>query len=135
MDMHLPLPDPYRGPGTCEPCEGAGFTGARYRMPAGDKTLIVDVFCPACLGCGQAGHVSCVEQQHHDWRDRPAAGPRERLARLSCPFCGGPGWWVMTAFPSGDDPGGDVVFIRVPCGCAEARMVPYDEQAGKDATP
>jgi hypothetical protein len=140
--VRLPPPEPYTGPDPCPACGGDGVTGQRYEFdpsPRADTpVLVVDVFCPACLGCGQAGHATCQPDQHADsYRDDfdrdedyddedDYHHDTDNNAPVSvCPSCRGRRWWCCQGF--GGDPVGEVMHeLRVACGCATELLVNAD---------
>jgi hypothetical protein len=122
--MYLPV-DPYTGPEPCPACAGAKVSGTRYRWAGDGPALIVDEVCDECGGCGRAQHTACGRLEHSDrddwyydeddddsdgeWDDH--GGP--------CPSCQGVRWWPAQGFDAER-----VTYLRMPCGCAEALMVP-----------
>lgn len=132
----LPIPPhpPYRAP--CRRCKGRGVTGDRFEMPTDTgPTLLIDALCPDCLGCGNGDpdHVGCPDELHAD-SDLGDDGP-------VCPSCGsGRGWnpvqgivSVVDGVEYGDSQ--SLAILRVPCGCAEGRMVIGDDPAKLDSGP
>lgn len=97
----------------CTTCSGAGVTGEQFEMPTDRVTLVVDVFCSACGGCGNGDpkHRTCGRGRavHPAWDD---PGADDEFDPDVCPSCGGRRWNPMQAF-SADR----LVTLRVPCGC------------------
>ena len=107
----------------CGNCGGLGVTGDCYEQPGELLTLVVDVICPDCAGCGNAdpGHLGCPPDAHaeldEDWGEHEDDG--EPGYESPCPSCiSGRGWNAVQAF--GAD---EAVTLRVPCGCSESRLV------------
>lgn len=122
----------------CATCEGRGVTGEQYEMPTDGPTLLVDVFCPACHGCGNGDpeHVQCPPGVHavmelEEENDDEDQDTDEDMDGPKCPSCHGRQWNAVQAFPSdeGDDED-DVamVYLRVPCGCTADRAMEVTEQ-------
>lgn len=64
MYVDYPAPD-LDGLDPCEPCQGAGTTGEMYAHAGGNGiTLVIDILCPACGGCGRAEHTECEPEAH-----------------------------------------------------------------------
>lgn len=112
----------------CTACQGAGITGETYTQetdtgaPVG--ALVVDVFCPACAGCGDATHVQCNTEEHHtDDHEQDHGADR-------CPSCRGRQWWPVQAYADADGDGGGTValVLRMPCGCASDRVVTVEAE-------
>lgn len=140
--IYVPFPLPPVLPGQeCETCDGSGITGELYGMDAaGGRTLLIDVFCPDCDGCGSANHRACVPQMHASYsadEDGPwsAAYPEEdhelNDRAVLCGSCQDRGWNATEGFPSEipDDDQISGLYIRMPCGCTEhrARRLHADE--------
>ena len=145
---HVMLPvEPYQREQPCAACKGAKVTGERYQMPASEGTpalLFVDVVCPTCTGCGRAVHQGCQPSEHTGWRvdhDFEDDGPEP-----GCLSCRGRRWNAVRAFPvaaeepgeatmaepnpdAEQEPGEDddadqqILYLRVPCGCAVNLLV------------
>jgi hypothetical protein len=126
--LRLPSPDPYTGHNACPACQGRKITGDRYTFPSdGATTLVLDVLCAACDGCGRAGHTGCVPRDHGEWRpgdvdvDEHLVDPddldEDNDVRV-CFSCHGRTWWAVQGFTAGE-----VYTMRMPCGCAEPLMV------------
>jgi hypothetical protein len=102
----------------CPACQGSGVTGDHYHLHTDGPVLLVDVFCPACGGCGSADgdHLDCAGP--HAWDDAPDKQPDGDR----CPSCQGREWYAVQGFP-GRNLGADAdpVTLRVPCGCTTAR--------------
>lgn len=117
----LPPPPPFEGPARCPLCVGARVMPDRYRFgqPA-PRLLMVQAFCPLCLGCGRASHEQCQPTDHcHDddeGEDRDHDLDVDDLGP-GCGFCQSRGWWVAQAFSDTS-----IIYLRVPCGCAEKLM-------------
>lgn len=136
--MYVTFPAPDLGDALpCTVCEGAGITGERYAMQAGTQPLIVDVFCPACGGCGRTAHEGCREEEHgigvddelDDFDlDDGEEDQDEEDGQPACPSCDGRTWYPVQGFT---EPGENavVLVLRMPCGCTEDRAQPI-EQAG-----
>ena len=156
--LYVPFPVPVLSGLVCERCDGAGVLAtSRATMDLGSgRALLVDVFCPACEGCGSGGgHASCAGP--HSWDDDPGRDDdfdpddapddlldehaEERAAELDgrCLSCFGRGWNMVLGFGTGgdgqlaadiDDEGSlQMLRLRVPCGCQEHRMAPLREVA------
>lgn len=118
----------------CQPCEGAGVTGERYEMPAGEHVLLVEVFCPACGGCGNGDprHAGCKPEWHADSGDDEESGfpdgdDPDGSSSPACYSCGsGRGWNAVQGF-RGEGSDVEMVLTRVPCGCSEGRLVEVPE--------
>lgn len=113
----------------CQPCEGTGITGERYEMPAGPHTLLAEVFCPSCGGCGNGDpeHAGCRPEWHAYPEDIYGAEVLdEDEYEQVCWSCGsGRGWNPVQGFiGEGDDM--QMLITRVPCGCSEDRLVEAD---------
>jgi hypothetical protein len=122
----------------CGSCGGLGVTGDRFEM-RGDHgpILVCDVICKACGGCGNGGdHQDCAADMHA-WPGDPDDGYADELAALDdecdgrdrCPSCvTGRGWNAVQGYTThaptieGGATAEDVT-LRVPCGCAEARLI------------
>lgn len=102
---------------SCGRCGGVGVTGERYEMVTDGPTLLVDVFCPECGGCGNGDptHAACDPSLHawddEDWDDLDDEGPDR------CPSCDGRGWNAVEGFNDQE-----TVTVRVPCGCMTDRV-------------
>lgn len=131
--MYFPAPERHTGVHQCARCGGRGVTGDQYEMPVGngETVLVVDQICGRCGGCGRDDeHQDCAPTAHATW-DRGEDWERwddELLDELedpnqgpSCMSCCGRKWNAVQGL--GDD---EVVYLRVPCGCAEPMMVPHD---------
>jgi hypothetical protein len=123
--MYLPVA-PYTGPeDVCPECRGDRVTGTRYRWAGDGPTLLVDEVCPACGGCGRADHATCGRLDHAeresawdaDWDGED--DEEDGGAGQVCPSCQGQRWWPCQGFDQDT-----VTYLRMPCGCAEALMVP-----------
>jgi hypothetical protein len=130
----LPLPARLPYPYPCAACNGAGVTGERYELPPGSPgapVLLVDVICPACGGCGNGdpAHAICPRDAHA-YPDELWPEPDDddqADAASSCPSCGsGRGWNPVQGF---SDDAEALTVLRVPCGCATARLVIADDPA------
>jgi hypothetical protein len=135
--MHVPFPAPELGDAQpCSVCEGAGITGERYTMQVGERGLAVDVFCPACGGCGRAAHEGCREDEHgigvddepddvfgHLDQDDSEEGQED--GEPACWSCHGRTWFPVQGFT---EPGENsvVLVLKMPCGCVENRAVPIE---------
>ena len=147
---HTPAPQPRTGyvhaPGLrptittdpCPACAGTGATGERVALPDTDgphkmlahptgATLLMDVICPLCAGCGSALHATCHPSAHaqapplaDDLPDEPD-GP---LDVGPCYCDSGCGWWPMHAFPVGEVP--TVLNLRAPCICSGRLVIGVD---------
>lgn len=128
--LHVPFPAPVVDGECCERCDGAGVLATnKATMDLGEgRALLVDVFCPACGGCGSGdGHASCGDGVH-TWDDDEDF--EDELGW--CPSCSGRGWNAVVGFGSGEDGPLDaepddegslqMAHLRVPCGCQEHRM-------------
>lgn len=151
----LPLPPAPAYPIPCPACSGRGVTGDRYEVPTTETgaVLLVDVICPECGGCGNgaAEHWQCPPDAHADPDDKRVpvcecnGGPRcdcpdcghpdcvYRGDDQACPSCGsGRGWYPARVTGIGTSDAGNpegLAVLRMPCGCAEARMVTSDDSA------
>lgn len=121
---YLPL-EPRTYPSPCPACTGTGVTGVKYEMTTSpENTLLVDVICPACGGCGNGDpdHSDCPRDAHaeldeSDWDDDLVADDFGPAA--ACASCiTGRGWNDVQAFNDTE-----VWTLRVPCGCSTARLV------------
>lgn len=120
-------PKPWLVP--CATCEGTGVTGERYGMNTTRCTLLVDVFCDACGGCGNGaeGHPGCPVGRdrtvHPAWLDGDdeESDEDDDAARAQCWSCQGRQWNPVQGF-SGEGEDCRMVVLRVPCGCASARV-------------
>jgi len=102
----------------CPDCKGSGVTGDQYEMQHTTPVLLVDVFCPTCLGCGSANHDAGCEGHAWDDIDRDD----DELDDEACPSCKGREWNAVQGFPGYDVPAdAGPVMLRVPCGCTTAR--------------
>jgi hypothetical protein len=157
----LPIPPHAPYPQTCATCGGRGVTGDRFEMPTTETTptLLVDVICPDCLGCGNGDpdHAACPADAHA--YPEEYAGPececnggppcdcpdcdhldcvyRDDEEAQSCPSCGsGRGWNAVHGVGTSEDgePEG-LAILRVPCGCSESRLVIGDDPAKLDSGP
>jgi hypothetical protein len=116
------LPPTVTGP-ACQACEGRGVTGEQYHLPTGkDRVLVVDVFCPACGGRGNADHQDCGGAHVGAVDDWTAISEPfdDDFQEDRCPSCQGREWNPVQGFDT-DDPDADVRVLRVPCGCTTAR--------------
>lgn len=130
--MHVPFPAPDLGDAQpCTVCEGAGITGERYTMQGGNVPLAVDVFCPACGGCGRAVHEGCAEAEHGIGVDDELDEIFDHLAddeddaEPACPSCDGRTWFPVQGFTSGENAA--VLVLKVPCGCMENHAKPIEQ--------
>lgn len=131
LRIYLPAPAPYAGPpqfpglGVCPFCAGTGLTDDQYEqaVPGGDTVIVVDTLCPACEGCGRFEHDECRADQHAQWEgpDEDDWEAFEAAGVDPCPSCRGRQWNAVQGF---DDE--QVVYLRMPCGCAEPLMVVID---------
>lgn len=128
--MYLPAPEPYTGPDWCRTCQGKGITGQQVDYSTQDACIAVDVICGSCGGCGHDDtHEGCTDDQHGDLYEWT---PDENDETEVCQSCNGRGWWAAEGYP---DPVRDesgqllmtfedrVVYLRMPCGCSESKMV------------
>jgi hypothetical protein len=135
MDYPPPQVD---GP-KCQACEGLGVTSDRYQMPtapAGERVLLIDVFCPACGGCGSADpeHRSCKPEAHADPEELGLDLEADEFEDLDeeaeealdrCPSCQGRTWIVVLGFDQAAQEGrddGKMLQLRVPCGCVSEQL-------------
>ncbi len=121
----------------CPACRGRGVTGERYEMAVTGHVLLLEVFCPACGGCGNGDpdHTGCEPRWHPypdddsrysvpDYLDDP--GDEARGACLSC--VQDRGWWPAQGF-NGEGADTEMHTLRCPCGCSESRLVPAKADA------
>jgi hypothetical protein len=127
----FPRPGPYERP--CGTCGGAGVTGDQYEVAGPAVTLLADLMCPACGGCGNGDpeHRDCPPALHASADDLLDFG----LDELDdydddqadpCPSCQDRQWNAVMSFPeneAGEPEATEVAYVRVPCGCAEDRVV------------
>lgn len=142
IKMYVAYPAPQLGEAQpCAVCDGAGITGERYTMQTGERGLAVDVFCPACGGCGRAEHEGCDGAEHgilveneldDDFDDdfdlfEDGEDPDDdQDDEPACPSCDGRTWFPVQGFtPPGEN--GAVLVLRVPCGCMEGRAEQIDQ--------
>lgn len=64
--LYIPYPDPIlEGAPACYACDGKGKTGEMFgQVTTTGVTLVVDVFCPGCGGCGRGEHDRCHPYAH-----------------------------------------------------------------------
>jgi hypothetical protein len=112
------FPAPPASDTPCGRCGGKGVTGERYEMTTDGPTLLVDVFCPDCGGCGNGDpeHRSCTPALHA-WGDDDGWDEDEDPDVERCRSCDDRGWNAVDGF--NDD---EVVTVRVPCGCQTDRI-------------
>lgn len=126
----------------CPACHGHGVTGRRYEMPTGaaadlqapDVVLLLEVFCPACGGCGNGDpeHAGCEAAWHPDPGDDDQFDdddPDDDLGdgESACWSCGsGRGWFPIQGFTEGPDT--EMYTLRGICSCATDRLVPEGSQ-------
>jgi hypothetical protein len=66
--IYVPFAPPKNVTAPCEICEGTGITGELFGMEVDNgRTLLIDVFCPGCHGCGSGNHRSCEPTAHADY--------------------------------------------------------------------
>jgi ribosomal protein S27AE len=134
MTTRMILPLEERNHATpCRACRGLGVTGQRYEMQTdSDVVLLLEVFCPACGGCGNGDpeHGGCKAT----WHAEPDDGDAFDYDDLDdedfddadgppCPSCGsGRGWFPIQGF---DD--AEVYTLRGLCGCSTPRLVEVTE--------
>jgi hypothetical protein len=124
----------------CPACQGRGVTGLRYEMPTGaaadlqapDVVLLLEVFCPACGGCGNGDpeHAGCKAAWHPDPDDDYLDGleGEDEDAGPSCYSCGsGRGWYPIQGF-TGEGDAAEMYTLRGLCGCSTGRLVPEGSQ-------
>lgn len=119
----LPPPTPFQGPTRCPTCAGAKVLPDWYPFDlAAPRRLVIQPLCPTCQGCGRAEHEGCQPGEHadHDPTDDDHDDLDADLSSGPCPSCQGRGWWPMQSFPS---PPTTIIYLRVPCGCSESRLV------------
>ncbi|MEV0968488.1 hypothetical protein [Microtetraspora glauca] len=120
---YVPFPAPTPAD-PCDTCGGQGVTGDRYEMPTDTgQRLLVEVFCPACKGCGNGSHEQCKHGAHAD--DEFELG--DVVAEDACPSCDGRGWTPVPGWSASDPGAVAVVLMRVPCGCTEGRAQLVDD--------
>lgn len=118
----------WTGPNPCPACVGLGVTGERYEMPGTTPTLLVDVICPGCTGCGNGDpeHRDCQPEAHaypdDDGYDVDNYDDEDQDQEPPCPSCGGRRWNAVQGFNT-TDLEGDMIVLKVPCGCATPLMV------------
>ena len=110
----------------CPDCSGQGVTGDHYTMPVGDNALLVDVFCPACQGCGRADHDACTPGSHaldpdEDLDDDNSDPPPGHIGDQECYSCACRGWNAVHGWDANDPEPTETTLLRVPCGCVEHR--------------
>jgi len=125
---------------SCPACQGRGVTGVQYQMKpgGGDVVLLVDVICPECGGCGNGHpeHPGCRDEWHAEDPDADEPGyddsedPDDECdGGPACWSCrSGRGWNTVLGF-AGEGPDTVMYLLRMPCGCAESRMVEAAEDA------
>jgi hypothetical protein len=126
------FPRPPRPDDPCRRCRGVGVEpGLLYESVTGEDgvTLLVQVFCEVCEGCGSADafHTDCRPADHGtvELSDLDGAEDPDDLDEEQdppCFSCGGRRWWAVQGFPPEGEAGG-VVYVRMPCGCSESLCV------------
>lgn len=129
----LPAPEPYRGPDPCPGCAGQKISGEQVTLTPGRRTLLIDVLCSLCHGCGSSQHLNCRPADHGNFDpdnspdnspdDDPDDDPDNSLEAKPC--CGGRGWFPATAWSTRNP--NLAVTLRVPCGCSEKLLLPVEE--------
>lgn len=139
--IYIPFDPPAPTAVPCPTCQGYGITGDRYGMEVDAGTLLIDVFCPSCMGCGNGDpeHHDCEPRAHADYDpgaeyadygDDGAYDDDEQPS--TCPSCQGRGWNAVQSFVSLDnttDWGQDAPTTMT--GAQEKETVPgspYDEK-------
>lgn len=163
--MMLPLEE-HAHARPCPACQGRGVTGARYEMPTGaaadlqapKMVLLLEVFCPACGGCGNGDpeHAGCKAAWHPDPDDAGLFGEGDPdnvglgedddfdldgLADDHDDDCGpacyscasGRGWYPIQGF-TGEGDSTEMYTLRGLCGCSTDRLVPEGSQPVSSTT-